>query len=145
VLTFNCKVRLKTFGTDTTHTEVRKCGVTAPEIVVLRAIHNRGDEESITEIKSTGKEAMDEVSDETGELRAVVRSDRDERRRLDDLYGGALRTIEEIRTLTHIFPTGVPLPKTVEGAENIAITEMPKRTKVPPPAPEVTPREDVVK
>lgn len=118
---FSCKVRLGGLLTN----EVRKTGVTAAEILVLRAIHV-GGEEPVIEIKPTGKATM-EVD---GKL--VPRTDRAERERLESIYGSALQTREDIKNLNAILGVGVALPDTVEGVPHEVVPDGPvKRTVVP--------------
>lgn len=104
---YSCKVRLKS----SLYHEVEKLNVTAPEIMVLQHIQRpEGMEKSgpgvvdpstVVSIKYLGD---------------VTRSDMDERVRLHDLYGPALRKME--LSLVSLFGApGVPLPNTVEGAE----------------------------
>ncbi len=118
---FSCKVRV---GGSLTY-EVRKSAVTAPEIDVLRAIHTPvgTEDEVVLDIKSTGKIAYG-LDEET------PRTDKEERSRLNELYGPALIGIENVRNLNALFPLGVPLPKSVEGVQGeVDVTDI-KRTKV---------------
>lgn len=87
MLTYSCKVRLG----DNLQNEVRKSGVTAPAIVMLRAIH--GGEGSVVDIVNDG-----EIKISDGEVR-------------DDLvreYGAA--RVQQILGVG-----GVPLPQEVPG------------------------------
>lgn len=121
---FSCKVRLGGSPLN----EVRKTDVTAAEILVLRAIH-AGADEPIHEIKPTGK-----AMSENAEGKLVPRSDKAERERLERLYGDALRTREDIKSLNGILGVGVPLPDTVEGVATEVIPDEPVvRTVVPRP------------
>lgn len=112
---FSCKVRLA----GSLNNEVAKIGVTAPEINVLRVIHSPPSETGaidpavVTEIKPMGDHP---------------RSDAEERQRLHELYGAALKKKEQ--TVAALFGVGVPLPKTVEGVADEVITDEPvKRTR----------------
>jgi hypothetical protein len=112
---FSCKVRL---GASLVN-EVVKIGVTAPEIVVLRVLHSPPSEAGaidpsvVTEIKAQAKE--------------VERTDTEERQRLHETYGVALKKKE--MTVGTLFGVGVPLPKSVEGLEGEVVTEEPARSR----------------
>jgi hypothetical protein len=100
---------------------VRKFGVTAAEIAVLKHIHGRSPSgaEPVIEIVQAG---------------TVARSDSQERARLANRYNrGAKKGEELVQKLLGI--TGVPLPAFVPGVDEPEAVEeeivAPKRTKVP--------------
>lgn len=111
---FSCKVRLA----GSLVNEVAKIGVTAPEIMVLRAIHSPPSEIGavdpavVTEIKPSGE---------------VSRTDAEERHRLHELYGSSLKKKE--LTIASMFGVGVPLPKSVDGLEGEVVPEEPARRR----------------
>ena len=100
--------------------EVPKYNVTAAEIAVLRAIH-QGPEagvEAIREIKATGQDK---------------RTDREERARLEDIYGAGLRTNERLRNLDAILGhASAPLPDRIEGVNAAPPPRSGRRAKVEP-------------
>jgi len=102
--------------------EVPKFDVTAAEIAVLRAIH-QGPEagvEAIREIKATGQDK---------------RTDREERARLEDVYGAGLRTNERLRNLDAILGhASTPLPDRIDGVNAAPPPRSGRRAK---PAPDV--------
>jgi hypothetical protein len=99
---FSCKVRL---GASLLN-EVPKIGVTASEIALLRILHSPKTDDGaldmgvVADIKPHGD---------------VDRSDQDERKRLQDMYGAALK--KRNLTIGSVFGIGVALPSTVEGVE----------------------------
>lgn len=99
---FNCKVRLA----NSKDNEVRKEGVTAAEIHVLRALHAPSSgEDPILDVVLAGK---------------TKRTDSEERLRLEDHYGESLKTTEA-KGIRGLFGVGVPLPDMIEGAVKGAV------------------------
>ncbi len=96
---YSCKVRLQ----GSVLNEVPKSDVTAPEIEVLRALHGS---DAVAGIVETG---------------SVKRSDRDERRRLEEVYADAGSVGEAVtrkkRMLTDLFGhERMALPKEIDAA-----------------------------
>lgn len=99
---YSCKVRLS----DSRYNEVRKIGVTAAEIQLLRTIHSLDPEN-----EDVGLEMVDNTVVEDIEFtKEVGRSDQEERARLTELYGPALKRFDGIKNLNGVFGIGVPLP-----------------------------------
>lgn len=114
---FSCKVRLS----NSLHNEVQKISVTAAEIMILRHIHGLMDTETgeidsscVIDIKPTG---------------TVSRTDTEERRRLQSIYGTALKRHK--KSIDTLFGVGQPLPQAIEDEEGVAALdaseEKPKR------------------
>lgn len=109
---FDCKVRLA----GSLINEVPKKGVTAPEIALLRFLH--GGDDMVTDIKALPIDAMVEDGvDAKGKPKKRPRTEQEERERLQTLYGPALRSYEDVRTIAGIFGAAGPLPKAVPGAD----------------------------
>lgn len=89
---YNCQVRLA----NSPFNMVRKRGVTAPEVVVLRHVHG---EEAVVDVELAGE---------------VKRTDREERERLHNIYTPALKKRDPAKgfanSLGAIFGVGTPLP-----------------------------------
>lgn len=98
---YNCKVRLS----GSLYNEVPKDEVTAAEITLLRVIHGN---DGVADIVHKGE---------------VERSDIEERGRLNFIYGGALHTIDEIKSINGVFGVAGALPDKIAGVE---IAEKPK-------------------
>jgi hypothetical protein len=99
MLTFNAKVRLS----GSTQNEVRKFGLTAPEVILLQRIHG---EDAVLEIERAGD---------------VVREDYDERQRLNAVYG---ESKDNRKTIQELFGAEfAPLPKTIPGVD---LADLPK-------------------
>lgn len=106
--------------------EVQKSELTAAEIVILKRMHG-GD--AVLDIKKQGNEQ---------------RSDTVERARLNDIYALSLRTIEGVKTLDALLgPTGVPLPKYVEGVDDATPVAMGQRAAPVEPTEPEEPAEDL--
>lgn len=90
---YNCKVRLA----GSLYNEVPKTGITAAEIIVLRTIH--GDD-AVADIVPAGEEKKTSV-----QLRGE----------LSLMYGKALRTIDEIKSINGIFGVAGELPEHLPG------------------------------
>jgi hypothetical protein len=99
MLTFNAKVRLS----GSTQNEVRKEGLTAPEVILLRRIHG---EDAVLELER-GPD--------------VARDDYEERQRLQAVYGESKQVAKLVQDLFGAEFT--PLPKTVPGVD---LAELPK-------------------
>lgn len=100
---YDCTVRLG----GSMLNEVRKDGVTAAEIQVLRMIHSGGD---------SGVEVVKDITP----TKHVDRDDLTERARLEGLYGRAVASHENIRTLQAILGhSTAPLPQSVPGVDNL--------------------------
>lgn len=105
--------------------QVRKTELTASEILVLKRMHGG---ESIKEIVAAGD---------------TDRSDDAERERLNDLYGPALRSIENVKTIEGILGVaGMALPAYVPGVENLPAPKAGKRAPKETPAEPVEPIKD---
>ncbi len=124
---YDCKVRLK----GSLYNEVHKSGVSAAEVLVLRVIHGGAvdDMDAVVDVKPTtdvnGKRLpVSEVDDHT------------ERTRLEDLYNGALGSIEHIGNINAIFGPAGALPQVLDGVEANTVKpgKTPKRTRVPKPS-----------
>lgn len=120
---YNCLVRLG----GSMKNEVRKDGVTASEIKVLKLIHN-GPE--------TGVEVVYNVT----RAGTVDRDDDEERQRLEETYGRALAKIEHVKTLAQVLGhETVPLPQTIRGVDTLPPPKAGKRAAPRQPAPEPAP------
>jgi hypothetical protein len=120
---YNCVVRLG----GSMKNEVRKDGVTASEIKVLKIIHN-------------GPETGVEVVYNIARAGTVDRDDYEERERLEETYGRALAKIEHVKTLTQVLGhETVPLPQTIRGVDTLPPPKTGKRAAPRQPAPEPDP------
>jgi hypothetical protein len=94
---YACKVRLNNVRDN----EVPK-EITAPEYHVLKAIHAPPDgEDPIIEVKALPRD--------------LDHNDAVERARLSSMYGHALSTNEELKSINGIFGPMAPLPKIIPG------------------------------
>lgn len=113
--------------------QVLKHDLTAAEIIVLKRIHG-GD--AVIDIIENSKSEIIEIKqkpggdDEEGDIfeRQVIgtrkgdvdRTDEQERKRLNRIYGQALRTIKGVGTIEAVLGVdGVPLPQYVTGIGNL--------------------------
>ncbi|MBB3980097.1 hypothetical protein GGQ64_005344 [Rhizobium azooxidifex] len=90
---YNCKVRLS----GSLYNEVPKSQISAAEIIVLRTIHGA---DSVADIVPAGEAKMSSI-----QLRGE----------LTLMYGKALRTIDEIRSINGIFGVAGELPEHLPG------------------------------
>lgn len=98
---YSCKVRLN----GSLINEVPK-EITAPEYQVLKVIHGPpGGEDPVLDIKMVD--------------RMLKHDDPTERERLNSLYGPALRTFEDIKSINNILGVAVPLPKVIPGVGGV--------------------------
>lgn len=130
---YSCKVRLE----GSLYNEVRKIGVTAAEIQLLRLLHSLNPEAENED--GTDENLIDEsvVGDIvfTGE---VDRTDAQERSRLTELYGPALKRFDSIKNIKGVFGVGVPLPAFVpdENVKSAPKKRAPKKKAEPKKAEE---------
>jgi len=126
---YSAKIRLG----GSLHNEVVKTDLTAPEILMLKAIHNGPDGEGVVDIKPLGKEAFDHEFDEDDQdhraPRKVLRTEKAERKRLEDFYP------QGKKVMTAIFGVGNPLPQHIEGVGGAVTPEAPARRRKSEPAP----------
>ena len=90
---YNCKVRLS----GSLYNEVPKSQISAAEIIVLRTIHGS---DAVADIVPAGESKMSSI-----QLRGE----------LTLMYGKALRTIEEVRSINGIFGVAGELPEHLPG------------------------------
>lgn len=99
--TYDATVNLKLSNNN----QVRKSKLSAPEVMMLRAIH--GGEDAVHNLRHTG---------------AVEISNADMRGQLDGRYGKARSALNKDSTRISLaeigFPAGVPLPTMLEGVEH---------------------------
>lgn len=113
---YDCTVRLS----GSMLNEVRKAGVTAAEIQVLRALHQGND---------AGVEAIRDIVP----TKHVDRTDAEERARLEDIYATAVASHEHIKSLQMILGHATaPLPQSVPGVDNLPAPRSGRRAKVEP-------------
>ncbi len=106
---YSCKVRLNNVRDN----EVPK-EITAPEYHVLKAIHAPPDGENpIIEVKALNRD--------------LDHDDAQERARLSSIYGAALATNEELKSINGIFGPMAPLPKIIPG---LGIVEVKKKDEL---------------
>lgn len=117
---YKCKVRLQSSLLN----EVPKINVTVPEIEVLRIVHRLGEGVGGAEPVAD----IERLTDPKGKPITVERTDREERERLEMLYGPALKRSKEFPTINAIFGVGTPLPTRTEGISGEAVADTPKRT-----------------
>lgn len=122
---YKCKVRLSS----SLNNEVPKINVTVPEIIVLRVIHqmgyNVGGGDPVVDIEP--------LIDGKNQFVMADRSDREERQRLHDIYGGALLRSKTHPTIDSIFGVGTPLPTTTDGIKGqVNVGSKPVRAKAVP-------------
>lgn len=125
---YDCTVRLS----GSMLNEVRRVGVTAAEIKVLKAVHT-GPE--------TGVEVVHSIV--RSKPASVDRDDFEERARLEEEYGGAVSKMEHIKRLDALLGhETVPLPQSVMGVDALPSAKGGRRAKVekaPEPKPEPEP------
>lgn len=124
---YDCTVRLS----GSMLNEVRRVGVTASEIKVLKALHT-GPE--------TGVEVVHSIV--RSKPASVDRDDFEERERLQFQYGAALSKLEHVKRLDALLGhETVPLPQSVMGVDALPAAKGGRRAKVEK-APEPEPVEE---
>lgn len=138
MLAYDCKVRLA----GSVNNEVRKYGITAAEIAMLKYTHGP---DAVVEITTAGLHKATPLRDEDGNfekgkdgqiLTRPIQPD-EERAYLDQAYGYT-DDRKHLKTREVFGLPGVPLPDHVPGVEPTRAAKA-KRDKAPPPAPIVEP------
>lgn len=128
--TYSAKIRLG----GSLYNEVLRTDLTAPEILLLQSIHTSSEGEGVADIKPTGREAYDEVFEETDTDRRipkrVLRTEKSERERLKAHYDPTGKKMAKI------FGIGNPLPQHIDGVDGITPEVPARRQRAKAPEPE---------